>query len=293
MGPLVVCYGAGVDSTAMLVLLKRQNRRPDLIIFSDTGAEKPETYAYLDIIDEWLGRVGFPKVTRVKYRTTKAPYSNLEGNCTANETLPSLAYGRHSCSLKWKVTAIDYFIKGCSRGVNKCAPWTPAARAFKDGRKPTKLLGYDSGPADSRRSGRAKKEDADFLYQFPLQEEEWVRGDCIKQIAEEGLPIPIKSACFFCPASKKWEIYWLAAEHPDLFYRAISMEQTALKGKHATEESTVKGLGRRFGWGEAAEAAGIYKNGKISMSKHDILKMVKDQKPEYEANLIFKTGAKV
>jgi hypothetical protein len=41
--PLVVAYGLGVDSTAVLIELHRRYIRLDLILFADTGAEKPET----------------------------------------------------------------------------------------------------------------------------------------------------------------------------------------------------------------------------------------------------------
>jgi hypothetical protein len=35
--PLVVAYGLGVDSTAMLVELAQRKIRPDLILFADTS----------------------------------------------------------------------------------------------------------------------------------------------------------------------------------------------------------------------------------------------------------------
>ena len=38
--PLVVHYGAGVDSTAMLVGMAQRGITPDLILFADVGAEK-------------------------------------------------------------------------------------------------------------------------------------------------------------------------------------------------------------------------------------------------------------
>ncbi len=41
--PLVVAYGLGVDSTAMLVEFARLRIRPELILFADTGGDKPET----------------------------------------------------------------------------------------------------------------------------------------------------------------------------------------------------------------------------------------------------------
>ena len=94
--PLVVAYGLGVDSTAMLVELSKRGSRPDLILFADTGGEKPETYEYLDIIQPYLAKVGFPPVTIVFYQPKRASYSTLEEQCLHTGTLPSLAYGGKS-----------------------------------------------------------------------------------------------------------------------------------------------------------------------------------------------------
>ena len=41
--PLVVSYGAGGDSTVMLVRLAQRAIRPDLILFADTESERDET----------------------------------------------------------------------------------------------------------------------------------------------------------------------------------------------------------------------------------------------------------
>ena len=94
--PLVVAYGLGVDSTAMLVEFARRGVRPDLILFADTGGEKPETYAYLPVIQKYLTRVGFPAVVTVRYQPTRARYHTLEEQCLHTGTLPSLAYGGKS-----------------------------------------------------------------------------------------------------------------------------------------------------------------------------------------------------
>jgi hypothetical protein len=94
--PLVVAYGLGVDSTAMLVEFAHRGICPDLILFADTGGEKPETYAYLPVIQEYLARVGFPSVVTVRYEPKWAAYDTLEEQCLHTGTLPSLAYGGKS-----------------------------------------------------------------------------------------------------------------------------------------------------------------------------------------------------
>src|ERR1700758_3384228 len=108
--PLVVAYGLGVDSTAMLIEFARRGIRPDLILFADTGGEKPETYAYLPVIQRFLARVGFPRVVTVRYQPTRAPYHTLEQQCLHTGTLPSLAYGGKTCSLKYKRAPQDKYI---------------------------------------------------------------------------------------------------------------------------------------------------------------------------------------
>lgn len=280
-----VCYGGGVDSTAMLIAMKRQGIRPDLITFADVGGaegdhgEKPETIEYVKQIDRWLISVGFPTVTwckKVPLQST--PYTSLAGNCINNETLPSLAFGKKSCSIKWKHTPQDYVLMGCQSGPMKCDPHPFWTESQKTGKKIVKLIGYDNGKADLRRSKKLKSEDENFLFVYPLQQLEWARDECIKAIIEEGLEVPIKSACFFCPASKIWELYWLAGKHPDLFEKALQIEATAMTGHHTRfdkiemgggfmeligsgkrwpSSKTTVGLGRSFAWNHWTRMNGV------------------------------------
>lgn len=249
--PLVVSYGAGVDSTALLVALHRRGIRPDLILFADTGGEKPETYAYIPIMNAWLQSVGFPGITVVQYVPSRATYSTLEGKCLKNETLPSLAFGKHSCSLVFKVEPQDKYI----------ARWQPAVDAWSLGLRVRKAIGYDNGDQDCRRRAKAdravaKKRDRNdrdatrYEYVYPLQDWKIDRAECLALIAGTGLPTPLKSACFFCPASKRSEVVWLRDTHPLLFKRALDIEAGARDGKHGLD--TVKGLGRDFSWGDFA-----------------------------------------
>jgi len=248
--PLVVSYGAGVDSTAVLVAMQQRGIVPDLILFADTGGEKPETYDYLITINAWLISVGFPRLTVVKYEPTRAPYTTLEGKCLANEVLPALAYGGHSCSLVFKVDVQNKYMKS----------WAPAIAAWAAGTKVTKAIGYDNGEQDCRRRAKADRAQAKnpqdqkrYDYWYPLQDWGIDRNECVRLIAAAGLPIPVKSACWFCPASTKREIIWLRDTHPDLFARALRMEERARNGKHGLQ--TVKGLGRRFAWSDLAHAS--------------------------------------
>ncbi len=269
---IAVCFGSGVDSTAMLVALHAAVLRPDVITFANTGDEKPETIAHITKINAVLDEWGWPRVDVVrKVPLASTGYDTLEGNCLANETLPSLAFGLKSCSIKWKQIPQDQFLKGVKSGQNAAAPHPLWLKAQAAGEKIVKLIGYDCGRADIRRSSRLKDTDGEFDFAYPLQLIGWARQDCVRAIASTLGPqlVPIKSACFMCPASKKWELFWLAANHPDLMERALFLERRALTGKHsrfdtvefgATWEDMVRnadsfpsskttiGLGRNFAW---------------------------------------------
>lgn len=229
--PLVVADGLGVDSTAMLLGYFQRGIRPDLILHADTGSEHPGTVAYIPERRRWLAEVGFPDLIIVR----RAPvvngkmgsYSTLEQNCTTNLTLPSLAFGRKACSIAWKREPQNKYVR----------TWEPAQIAWAAGLKVVKAIGYDAGPKDARRS--FIEDDDEYSYTYPLRLWSWDRERCIEEIHRAGLPVPRKSACFFCPSSKPHEVAELVDEHPDLADRIIEMERRA-----APHLRTIAGLWR-------------------------------------------------
>lgn len=247
--PVVVAYGMGVDSTAMLIgWHARGLPRPDAILFADTGSEKPETYAYLAIINAWLDSVGYPRVTVLKNKSPIAGDSSLHGECLRKSVLPSLAYGGHSCSLKWKVEPQWQHCRrlyGWTQPRRRKGQTEKPAGAWSHGPMITKLIGYDAGPSDGRRIKNAVgKWPPGHRYLYPLHVWGWDRARCEREIAAAGLPVPMKSACWMCPGSKRHEIEWLAREHPELAAQASELETRA----KARGLRTVQGLGRSFSW---------------------------------------------
>lgn len=201
MAPLVVSYGIGVDSTALLIGLRERGIRPDLILSADTGGERTVTYSYLPIINRWLESVGFPSVTVVRYEVRdyrgKPPYTTLEQECLTNGGLPSEAFGFASCSIKWKQKAQHRFLK----------TWAPAIECWEAGGRVRKAIGFDCSPKEWKRTYKAdSNNDPQYENWYPLQEWGWSREDCARMILHAGLPVPVKSACTFCPNQKPAEI---------------------------------------------------------------------------------------
>jgi hypothetical protein len=190
--------------------------------------------------------VDFPQFEVVRYQPKYANYDTLYGNCWENETLPSLAFGRKSCSIKFKRDPQDKYVRG----------WASATHAWEAGLKVTKLIGFEAG--EERRRYGDQGDDPNYAYWYPLMDWGWDRERCQQVIAAAGLPVPVKSACFMCPASKKPELVQLAEQSPEQFAAAIELEDRYRQGKHwRGEAASTLGLGRRFAWREHGEDTGL------------------------------------
>jgi hypothetical protein len=222
---IVISYGGGTNSTAMLIGLHERGIKPDLILFADTGGEKPHTYDNVKVVNEWCKRIWFPEIV-----TVAAHGKTLEQDCLDRHALPSIAYGFKSCSQRFKMQPQDKYLNN----------WPPAKEVWSAGHKVTKLIGYD---ADEHHRTQKDYSDDKYDFWYPLVEWDWGRDECIKAINRAGLPQPGKSACFFCPSSKPHEVRYLKVAYPELAQRAIEMEKNA-------DLTSIKGLGRNWAWAD-------------------------------------------
>jgi hypothetical protein len=234
--PFAVADGLGVDSTAHLIILRNLGIIPQVIQFSDTGAEKPETYDYIPKRRDWLKRNGFPDLTIVRYVPKNfknwPPYYTLEDNCLTNATVPGISVGPANCSIKWKQAPMHTFMKA----------WDPAIQAWRQGLPVIKAIGYDAGTRDRQRTYAAPEDKTgQYIFVKPLQDAGLDREACIELIKREGEEVPVKSSCFFCLAMKPHEVDALPQEY---LRRIVRIEARAIPRLHTSEglwRKTVKG----------------------------------------------------
>ncbi len=223
----IASCGAGTNSAAMIAEWIRLGRPLEAVVFADTGAERPETYAFVNLFSSWLVEHGYPAIVIVK---NDGKWGTLENECLSRGKLPSVAFGYSSCSDKYKLRPFRKWLK--SSGLQNV----------------TVLLGFDAG--ELGRKTRALKYASGYQKRFPLIEWGWGRDRCQEVITAAGLPQPGKSACFFCPNTKPHEILALQDRHPDLIERAIAIEDR-VRRRNATEREglrSLSGLGRAWSW---------------------------------------------
>lgn len=223
----IVSYGAGTNSTAMVCEMVSRGEPIDAIVFCDTGGERPETYAHIAEFNRWLEDKGYPQVLTIKRAPAKVfdgEAATLEEECLMRGQLPGIAYGFGSCSDKWKQQPFKTWLKTTG--------WSDVVVC----------IGFDAD--EPSRKIRSDKYKLPYAKRFPLIEWDIGRAACVGIIVAAGVTPPGKSACFFCPSSRKHEI--LTLPH-DLQKRALEIEARA-------NLTSAAGLGRNFAWRDLISA---------------------------------------
>lgn len=119
------------------------------------------------------------------------------------------APGSRSCTADFKIRVIGHEL--VVRGATNAEPATVA-------------LGISVDEIERARLGidpLAKYQ----LRTYPLLDLGLHRSDCKRLIADAGLPVPGKSACFFCPFHDlpTWDAQ--ARQEPELFAKAVELEE--------------------------------------------------------------------
>lgn len=233
-----VSWGVGVDSTAILVLMVQAGIVPDTIIFSDPGDEWEETYDYFPYFAEWLVDQGFPEpvwVDRWTLMKNLLRRETLAQECLRISTvpskvkknsppalhagLPSKAFGRSRCTLKFKRDVINAYLL--------TQQWVHDEMAAK--RKVIKIIGFEATETHRVMSTfKDDKENEMARALYPLVEWGIDREMAKKVIARAGLKVPRKSACTYCPYNTDDEWRELATTEPEAWLQALKMEALAL-----------------------------------------------------------------
>jgi hypothetical protein len=186
-------FGGGVNSTALLLLLTDEGAEFETV-FVDHGADYPETYEYVAM----LQAKGYP-ITVIKPRA----YGEFEGlydYCEASKMVPVRMM--RWCTDHFKIRPLyAYFERPCEV-----------------------LLGIDAG--EERRAKDSR--DREITNLFPLVERGIDRAGCVAIIEAHGLTVPMKSGCWFCPFQRRSQWIALNRDYPDLWCRALSLEHMSL-----------------------------------------------------------------
>jgi len=215
--PLFISYGAGWQSTAMLVLAATGRIASRTALFANVGddSEHPATIAYLrDVAAPYAAANGIELVELHRTRRDGTTETLRERISTGRMAIPVRRSKdgppmSRSCTAEFKIAVIGKELK--RRGATAEHPATVA-------------IGISIDEIERAHPGVDPKA-PEQIRTYPLLALGLHRRDCVTVITDAGLPVPPKSACWFCPFHDRDAWRRLKRETPALFADAVDMER--------------------------------------------------------------------
>jgi hypothetical protein len=205
--PIIFSYGGGIQSVSILVLIATDKLpKPELIIMADTGREGATTWDYLT-------KHARPLMDSIGLQFELVPHSysvvDLYGHngdmllpaYTSTGKLPTF------CSDEWKQRPVRRRLRELGYGPKKpIIQW----------------LGMSLDEVDRLRQSDVQWIQNHYPLCFDVKKR---RHECELLIADYGLPLPEKSACWMCPNRQYDEWQYLKDNQPADWQNAVELEK--------------------------------------------------------------------
>lgn len=233
----------GKDSSALAVYLR--DRVPEMeYFFCDTGAELPETYAYLDRLETVLGK----PIARLNSTKGFDHWFDVYRGALPSPTM-------RWCTKKMKIEPIEEWI-GDEEAISYVA-----IRADESSRK-----GYVSTKPN-------------ISAVFPFIEDGIDHAGVMRILENAGIGLPdyyewrTRSGCYFCFYQRKSEWIGLADRHPDLWRKAVAIESKVRLEAGADGEASFEEFGmksRQYTWAGGESLPELLERREEILANHEL-----------------------
>ncbi len=220
-GTRVFSYGGGVQSTAALVLAARGTIDFPTFLFANVGddSEQPATITFVrEVAIPYAAAHGVNVIEIAKTKRDGSPaptlLQRLEQADSRSVPIPvkmsrNGAPGTRSCTSDHKIRVIHKWLR--QQGVTAALPAIMGVGISTDEIQRVKPGTDPRSPLQSR--------------VYPLIDLGLDRAACAEVIRSEGLPVPGKSSCWFCPMHKRSEWRRMRRDEPELFAKSVALER--------------------------------------------------------------------
>lgn len=215
-------FGGGIQSTAIFALqiTGKLPNNYDQYIFCNVGAdsENPATLTYINEVIKPLANqhnVQFEEIHKMRRGEIDTVYKACmrdDKSVPIPVILNSGAPGLRSCTTDFKVALLDKHLKR--------ATFTHATIGLGISLDEYRRARFDADYVKVPRVSQFYKK-----REYPLIDMRITRVMCKQIIQNAGLPIPPKSACFFCPFQSAAQWVNLRRDNPELFAKAVQLDE--------------------------------------------------------------------
>lgn len=200
----VLNYGGGIQSVALCVLIKRKViEKPDFVVIADTSYECASTWSYLhEHTQPLLADIGL-QVEIIPHSLSRYDLTDKNGGLLI-PMHTSTGQMRTFCSANWKRDVVNAYLES-RHGIRDMVKW----------------IGFS---IDEARRAKLKPERKGITIRYPLLELHLSRQDCKALILSDGLPLPRRSRCWFCPHQSNAEWAELRDTSPAEWIGAVAFD---------------------------------------------------------------------
>jgi hypothetical protein len=215
-------FGGGVQSTAALVLAAQGKIDYPIFLFANVGddSEHPATLKYVHEVAMPYAKEHDIELVELRKTISRGPRKGQQETIlgrimrpdSKTQVIPVFLSGsgapaNRGCTHDFKIRVLARYLK--QQGA---APNDPAIVGLGISVDEFQRMRTDSGIAWQK-------------LDYPLIDLRMTRADCAATIRAAGLPVPPKSSCWFCPFHSTAAWRRLKNDRPDLFVRAVELEQ--------------------------------------------------------------------
>ena len=239
-----VCgISGGKDSSALAIHMR--DRVPEMeYFFCDTGAELPETYDYLDKLEVILGK----------------PIARLNSDRGFDHYFEVFRGMLPSPQMRW-----------CTREMK--------IKPLEDWLGDDPAVSYVAIRADEKNRKGYVSTKPNISAVFPFIEEDIDHAGVLRILDEAGVGLPeyyewrTRSGCYFCFFQRKAEWVGLAERHPELFEKAVAIENKVLIDAGVDGEASYTDHameGRLYTWSQGETLVELIGRKDQIMERHEI-----------------------
>lgn len=226
----VLSLGAGVQSTALLILAARGEFEPlDAAIFADTGWEPAAVYEHLDRLERDVARPAGIPIYRVSLGNIRDDALDPDHRFAS---MPMYVrnpdggdgMGRRQCTSEYKLKPIKRKLRELLGAPPR--PDGVPGRVPK-GRVAEQWIGISADESHRALDSKSTMYDSS---RWPLLERNLSRGDCEAINLAAGFPAVAKSACIGCPyhGNRQWRL--MRDEQPEEWADAVAFDRDIRRG---------------------------------------------------------------
>lgn len=233
----------GKDSSALAIHLRF--RVPTMeYFFCDTGAELPETYEYLNRLEATLGK----------------PIVRLNAERGFDHWFEVFRGALPSPQMRW-----------CTRNMK--------IRPIEDWVGDAPVVSYVAIRSDEANRKGYVSTKPNITTVFPFVEEDIDHAGVMKILDEAGVGLPTyyewrtRSGCYFCFYQRKAEWVGLADRHPELFDRAVAIEQKVLQDAGVSGSADFRDQamqGRAYTWSQGETLLELVGRREEVLERHEV-----------------------